>query len=74
MIVLKWILAAITIIGIAIYVYGVSRESDDGSEYKGLVDSFKDVFSDPKKKVRKIGTIIIYAAGSLLILVVGLSM
>lgn len=75
MTVLKWILIAITIIGAVIYVYGYWRERDDEpQEYKGLSGSFKELFTDPNKKVRKIGTIIIYVAGILLLLVVGLSM
>ena len=68
--VLEWILAAITIIGLAIYVYGYGREpGDESQEYNGWLSSFKELFTDPNKKVRKIGIIIIYAAGSLLILV-----
>ena len=63
---------AVVIIGCILYVYGFTKEppptKEDTEKPFSYTECFKDVFTDPAKKTRKFGTILIYV-GSILAIV-----
>lgn len=56
--------------GFVLYCYGVAKEPLDTKEFS-YCRIFTEIFTDPTKKTRKIGTILIYA-GSILLMIKGL--
>ena len=64
-----FIIAIIIIVGIGsiLYCYGVAKEPLDTKEFS-YRRIFTELFTDPTKKIRKIGTILIYAGVILLML------
>ena len=62
------ITALITVgIGFVCYCFGVAKEPLDTKEFS-YRRIFAELFTDPTKKVRKIGTILIYAGAILLMI------
>lgn len=67
---MDWISIAIIIvvgIGFIIYCYGAAKEPLDTKEFS-YRRIFTELFTDPNKKIRKIGTILIYVGAILLML------